>query len=119
MLAAAEPRRLRRWIRRKRLVLQDDDTASPCHHMRRRLVVDNPKGSAGAPFLGLEIPRIDTIFMVSFLRVVREGDLGGVCVCATRFAAERWNKCLIRHDSLSLVPVIEQLFLKWDTRESP
>ena len=66
-------------IRRKRLVLQDDDTVSPCHHMRRRLVVDNPKGSAGAPFLGLEIARIDTIFMVSFLR-------GGweACVCVLR-----------------------------------
>jgi len=32
-------------------------------------VVDNPNGITGVTFTGLEITRIDTIFMVSFLRV--------------------------------------------------
>ena len=105
MLAAAEPRRLRRWIRRKRLVLQDDDTAPPCHHMRRRLVVDNPKGIAGATFLGLEIARIDTIFMVSFLRGVWEA-----CVCVPRGSQPNGGT------NVRVIP--EQLFLKRDTRES-
>ena len=77
----------------------------PCHHMRRRLVVDNPKGSAGAPFLGLEIPRIDTIFMVSFLRGVWEA-----CVCVPRGSQPNGGT------NVRAIP--EQLFLKWDTRES-